>query len=113
MRDLSEYSQEGLRGLLDDLLEQVFAEEKRRVDETWEFLGRLCLLDRRCTLWYLLLRSGGSRRFNEIHAVARSIGLRSHDSVSKYLDSYIEYGLTVKHQSGRYQMIAPRWLEPD
>ena len=109
--DLRDYSQEGLRLLLVDSINRVFDEEKRRESETDEFIFRLCLLDKRCLLWYHVLKSGGLRRFGEIHALARKIGIRSESTVSGYLRGYVELGLAVKHSDGRYQMIGLRWLE--
>ncbi len=111
MRDLSEYTQDGLQGLTIDPIIEVFMEEKRRVAETGEFFGRFCLLDRKCTLWYLVWRSGGFRRFNEIHTLARSIGVNSHSSVSRYLNLYVKHELAIIQPSGRYRMIGPDYLE--
>lgn len=111
LRDLEKYSQEGLRGYTVDVVNQVFLEEERRVVETGEFLSRLCLLDRKCTLWHLLWQSGGVRRFTEIQESSRRVGISGQSTVSKYLGFYLELGLAVKHPNGCYQMKGPIWLE--
>ena len=111
LSDLEKHSQKGLHGYTVDVVNRVFREEERRIIETGEFLGRLCLLDRKCTLWHLLWHSGGVRSFVEIQTLAKRLGVSSPATLSKYLRRYIELELAAKNSLGKYQIIGPRWLE--
>jgi len=109
-QDIRNYTQKGLQGHIVDVVDSVFREEQRRVLETREFVQRLCLLDKRGLLWYQVWQSGGVRGFGEILSLARSLGIRSDNTVTSYLKCYVELGLAVRLRNG-YRMIAPVWLE--
>lgn len=110
MDEFEKFTQLGLEHLVQETVSQVFVEERRRIAETSRFLDRLCLLDRRLMLWNVAWRSGGVLSYSEIEVLARKLGIRSSDTVSRYLRLYLKHGFVVQRPGG-YVVIGPRWLE--
>ena len=110
-QDIRKYSQKGLRGYSHDVVDRLFDEQDRRIDEARMYFRVVCSFDKCLELWHLVLISGGFRSFSEIRAVARSIGVKSDASVSKYLRVLRENNMAVLRSDGLYQMLGPSLLK--
>lgn len=108
---LGNLSQEGLRLFKNIFNNKISEEQKRRVEETYDFFETFRKLSRKSSFWFELWESGGHSSFREACAVGRSLGIKSKSTIKKYLDEFIELGLAVRHSNGRYQMLGPKWLE--
>jgi len=110
LRDLGDYTQEGLLNLPLEAYSMVMEEQRIRIVETKQCFARVCMMNLNSLLWHRMWESGGVRSFGEVSAVARSVGVTSSKTVSRYLRLYVESGLALKHVGG-YRIVGPKWLE--
>jgi hypothetical protein len=110
LRDLREYSQEGLLNYPIEAQYRASEEQRNRIVETKQCFARVCMLNKNSWLWYRMWESGGVRSFGEISAVARSVGVNSSRTISRYVRLYVKSELALKHMD-RYRILGPRWLE--